>query len=215
MTHRSIRWLITGAAILAGTMHVIWPDLAIDGITATLLLVAIVPWLQPLFKSVELPGGVKIEFQDLEKVAERANAAGLLAEPVASDDQKYSYQLAASADPNLALAGLRIELERHLEHLARSRGNDDQPRGIAQLLRYLNSRELIDGAEMSVLRELVGLLNSAVHGARVEAEAAQWAFDVGPRILRALDERASAAQVAYTGIADALDAGKQCSTGRP
>jgi hypothetical protein len=36
----------------------------------TLLIVATVPWLAPLFKSLELPGGWKVEFQELRKAAQ-------------------------------------------------------------------------------------------------------------------------------------------------
>ena len=43
--------------------------------------------------------------------------------------------------------------------------------------------------ERSVLADMVGLLNNAVHGAKVDHRAASWAIDVGPRLLKALDER--------------------------
>jgi hypothetical protein len=193
--------MVTLSAVAAAVTHLVWPAAAIDGVTAALLLVAVVPWLQPLFKSLELPGGVKVEFQDLQKVAERADAAGLLATPPSSDERPgYSFLQVASLDPNLALAGLRIELERRLGLLAGSRGDTDIPRGIGGLLRFLNLRELIGGAERAVLGDLVVLLNSAVHGAKVDREAAQWALDIGPRILQALDERASSREVRYQGI---------------
>lgn len=197
-----MRWGVTVGAVALVTVHFFWPTAAIDGVTATLLLVAIIPWLQPLFKSLELPGGLKVEFQDLQKVAERADAVGLLAtnSSTASPSTSYPFLQVATADPNLALAGLRIELERRLEQLARSRGNVDIPRGIGALLRFLNQREWIGGAERAVLTDLVALLNSAVHGARVDPEAAQWALDIGPRILRALEERASSDRVNYKGI---------------
>lgn len=186
---------------MAAGVRFVWPTAPIDGVTAILLLVAAIPWLQPLFKSLELPGGVKVEFQDLEKVAQRADAAGLLAKAAPPQPQAaYSFLQVASSDPNLALAGLRIELERRLEQLARSRGDAQIPRGIGPLLMFLNSRELIGGAERGVLSDLVALLNSAVHGAKVDTEAAQWALDIGPRILQALDERAASTEVRYRGI---------------
>jgi hypothetical protein len=201
MKHIWMLWIITLCAIAAAAVHFVWPQTAIDGVTVTLLLVAVVPWLQPLFKSIELPGGVKVEFQDLQKVTERAEAAGLLATPPSADRRReYSFLQVASSDPNLALAGLRIELERRLDLLARSRAYTEIPRSIGQMLRFLNERELINGAERSVPSELVGLLNSAVHGADVDPEAAQWALDIGPRILEALQERASLSEVRYQGI---------------
>jgi hypothetical protein len=201
MTRKWLRWLITVGAVGIAVVHLVCPSATIDGVTATLLLVALLPWLQPLFKSLELPGGVKVEFQDLEKVAARADAAGLLSTPLPADQKEpYSFQMIATADPNLALAGLRIELERRLVQLAKSRGHEDAPKSIGQLLHYLNSKQLINGSERSVLSDLVPLLNSAVHGARVDAEAVDWALDTGPRILGALDERAASSEIRYRGI---------------
>jgi hypothetical protein len=49
--------------------HAIWPSARIDAATVALLVIAVVPWLAhllhlaPNLKSVELPGGVKLEFQ--------------------------------------------------------------------------------------------------------------------------------------------------------
>jgi hypothetical protein len=161
----------------------------------------VLPWLQPLFKSVELPGGVKVEFQELNEVAKRADAAGLLAAPGSPPKiPDYSFLQVASTDPNLALAGLRIELERRLEQLARLRGRGEPPKGIGRLLAYLNLNQLIGGAERSVLSDLAALLNSAVHGARVDAQATEWALEIGPRILKALEERAATEDYRYEGI---------------
>lgn len=202
MTYKWMRSVVTGTAVALAIGHLVWPAAAIDAITATLLLVAIVPWLQPLFKSLELPGGVKVEFQDLERVAARADAAGLLASSPPTERPRYSFLEVASSDPNLALAGLRIELERRLELLAHSRG-ELPPKGVGNLLRFLNSRELIGGQEREVLSDLAVLLNSAVHGARVDPEAAKWALEMGPRILQALEDRAAAQHVEYRGIVPA------------
>jgi len=202
MTDTRLRWTITIVAVLLAAAHLRWPGVSLDATTMTLLAVAILPWLRALFKSLELPGGLKIEFQDVKKVSERADALGLVSPQHAEDLQKFSFQLIARTDPNLALAGLRIELERRLLQLAESRGLRVERKGIGRLLEDLNGRELIGGAERSVLSDLAGLLNSAVHGARVEPQAAEWALDVGPRILHALEQRAAAPTVRYQGIAE-------------
>jgi len=204
--HRWMRACITIGAVAVAAVHVVWPALAIDGITALLLLVGVVPWLQPLFKSLELPGGVKVEFQEIATLEKRADDAGLLAPPGAVATQpSYSFQLVAGTDQTLALAGLRIELERRLDALARANGYEGGARGIGNLLRHLNSRELISGAERGVLSDLVSLLNSAVHGAQVSTDATERALEIGPRILEALKKRAASENVHYLGIADGTE----------
>jgi hypothetical protein len=116
MTHKAMRFMISAIAAAGVVLHVAFPHVVVDGVSVTLILVSIVPWLPPLFKSLELPGRVKLEFQEVEKVVQRAEAAGLLAptaDPLAKEEPAFVQ--VASRDPNLALAGLRIELERRLE----------------------------------------------------------------------------------------------------
>jgi hypothetical protein len=67
-----------GASVLVG-MHVWKPDLKIDSITIVLLIVAVLPWVQPLIKSIELLG-VKLELQDLKNELNDAKGAAKSAE---------------------------------------------------------------------------------------------------------------------------------------
>jgi len=76
----------------------------IDSITIALIIIAIIPWLGSLFKSLELPGGVKVEYHELQKATAKAKKAGLLK---ATTDKKpkrktkFSYQQISSEDPTL------------------------------------------------------------------------------------------------------------------
>jgi hypothetical protein len=36
---------------------------------------------------------------------------------------------------------------------------------------------------------MVGMLNSAVHGATVDISASDWAIEIGPRLLKSLDDK--------------------------
>jgi len=188
---RLLRRIVTLGALVFAGIHLIRPSLAIDAVTLTLLVIALVPWLAPIFKSLEFPGGWKVEFQDLQKVAVRAEQAGLLAAKEAATQPEFTFQRVAERDPILALAGLRIEIEKRLVALAEKRGIDVDGRGLGQLLRILAQRQVLTDGERSVLADLTGLLNSAVHGAAVDPRAAEWAMDVGPLLLKALDDLVS------------------------
>jgi len=193
LTASHLRWIITVGALVVATGHIVWPELSIDGITVTLILVSLVPWLSPLFKSLELPGGWKVEFQDLQRAADRAESVGLLA-PAATvpEPAQFTFEQVAREDPNLALAGLRIEIERRLTTLAHAHGLAVERRGIGVLLRDLTERRVLGREERSVLSDMVAMLNQAVHGAEVDSRAADWAIRTGPRLLRALDDRITA-----------------------
>ena len=54
-----------GSLVLVG-LHPIWPGISLDAVTLILLGAAVVPWLLPLFKSLKLPGGWEVEFQELQ-----------------------------------------------------------------------------------------------------------------------------------------------------
>jgi len=185
---KRLRQLITLGALAFALVHVMWPGLAIDAITLTLLVLAVVPWLGPIFKSLQFPGGWKVEFQELQKAAERADEAGLLAAAPAQVSPEFTFQRIVEEDPNLALAGLRIEIEKRLVKLAESRHIEFRNRGLGQLLRVLVDRQVLDPQARSVLADMTGLLNSAVHGATVDPRATDWAINIGPRLLTALDD---------------------------
>jgi len=181
-------WVTLGALAIA-LVHVVFPVLAIDAIALVLIVVAVVPWLAPLFKSVQLPGGWKVEFQELQKVAAKADDAGLLSPAPAGGQPEYAFQSVAESDPNLALAGLRIELEKRLVRLAEAHDVGTAMQGLGRLLRELARRGILTEDEESVLSDLVHLLNAAVHGAAVDPRATEWAMDVGPQLIQSFEEK--------------------------
>jgi len=77
MSSQRLAILVSAGALVIALVHVIWPDVEIDAVTVVLLAVAAVPWLGPIFKSIELPGGWKFEYQvqqireQVEKVERR------------------------------------------------------------------------------------------------------------------------------------------------
>jgi hypothetical protein len=181
-------WVTLGALTVA-LLHVLFPRLAIDAVALVLIVVAVVPWLAPLFKSVQIPGGWKVEFQDLQAVAAKAGDAGLLSPAPAEPEEEYAFQSVAQRDPNLALAGLRIELEKRLVRLAEAHDIGTAMQGMGRLLGELARRGILSEDEESVLSDLVHLLNAAVHGASVDPRATEWAMDVGPQLIQSFEEK--------------------------
>jgi len=181
-------WVTLGALAIA-LAHIVFPRLAIDAVALVLIVVAVVPWLAPLFKSVQIPGGWKVEFQELQDVAAKAGDAGLLSHAPPAAETEYAFQSVAERDPNLALAGLRIELEKRLVRLAEANGIGTAMQGMGRLLGELARRGILSEDEESVLSDLVHLLNAAVHGASVDPRATEWAMDVGPLLIQSFEEK--------------------------
>ena len=185
-----IQYAITILALLTATIHLIYPELAIDAVTLVLIIIAIIPWLSPLFKSLELPGGLKFEFHDLEKVGEEAKKAGLIKDtPIETKDLDYSFLIIADQDPNLALAGLRIEIEKRLRILAEKNNINAKRQGVGILMRLLSDRKLLSPQERAALSDIIGTLNKAVHGDEYDQRIGGWVIENGPKILESLDEK--------------------------
>ena len=66
---------ISAACLILFVLHRQWPEVAKDPVTLALLAFALLPWLQPLFKTVKLPGGIEITLQDMERKIEKATGA--------------------------------------------------------------------------------------------------------------------------------------------
>ena len=165
---------------MVAVARLLWPAIRIDAVTLILLGIAIVPWVASLFKTVELPGGFKIEFADLEKTRQKAQSVGLLARSGPDKSTKIE-------DPNLALAALRIALERQLRKIAERSGIHGEGRSVHSLLQVLQKQDLLNRGQTSLLSDLLPTLNRAVHGAEVDPRASQWAAEVGPRLIAGLE----------------------------
>lgn len=194
-TVRKIQISITIAALLLAIVHIIWPTLKIDAITLTLVVVAIVPWLAPLFKSLELPGGIKFEFQELKKAEQGAKAAGLVDDKPIKISQEYTFMELAESNPQLALASFRIELEKSLKTLAEHEGIVmSTRRSISYLMHDLYEKRVISNQEKAALADMIGTLNRAVHGEELDYRATQWVIDIGPRILESINKKIKGAK---------------------
>ena len=192
MRVRFIQVVITVVASSLAILHSWFPSVTIDAITVTLLGIAVIPWLGPLFKSVEIPGGVKVEFQELEEVRKRVEESGLIAEPKKvrpMEEHEYAFQAVVGNDSNLALAGLRIEIESRLREMAKQRGLGMERAPLQRLMHEFESKGAMSSTEAAAIRDLLPLLNQAAHGAETDPAAFEWAMEFGPRVLGALEDR--------------------------
>lgn len=187
-SHRPLKVTITAVAALALAVRVLFPALRIDAVSLGLLTVGLLPWLAPLIRSVELPGGLKIELQDVKKAAERITAGEPVVPVSPRQEPAYAFLAVAEQSPALALVGLRIEIEKRLRALAELVGIP-KSRPLTQLASDLRNRNVLNAKSAEGLLDLVSLGNRAAHGVDVTAEAASWSVEAGPQILALLDAK--------------------------
>lgn len=185
--HLGIKIAISGGALAVIGARLLWPELRLDGVTLGLIAVGILPWLSALIKSAELPGGWKIEFQEVQAAGAKVTRASPPPLPSA-DIPRPSYLDISDRDPNLALVGLRIEIEKRLRALG-EKYDLRENRSIIRMFGELRQRGILNDPSVSGLQELVMAGNQAAHGAEVDPRAAAWAIDYGPQILAVLDAR--------------------------
>lgn len=193
---RIIQLSISAIGILFIVGHLIWPDINIDGITVLLIIIVIIPWLAPVFKSFELPGGLKVEFHDLEKATKKLEESGLIKKGSTSKKNqyhsKYSFLNVVDIDSNLALSGLRMEIESRLKDLAELNFKIVDKHGINQITRQLAEHGVLSNQESSAILDILPILNKAAHGQEVDKQTHKWVIEIGPQILDSLEARKSA-----------------------
>ena len=200
MKTRATQILITVTMLFLAGMHVLFPDLKIDSATLILLVLAVIPWLLPIVKSVELPGGFKIELQDVKaatqkvtksavnmcgRISVRSAMTGRLT--VLPSDSVETLKSVGERDPGLAMVGFRIELEKRLRRLAAQEGFRHEGQSLHSLLHEMCAKDILPKEFTEGLSELIALGNQAAHGAEVSPDAAEWLFETAPGILKAID----------------------------
>lgn len=201
MNNKLISISITIVAIVLAILHLAWPKIAVDGITITLFALALLPWLLPILKSLELPGGVKIELRDAIAATEKIIPKSVTDKATLKTDSTLSgtaeviqtepistLKHVAQRDPNLAMVGFRIEVEKRLLYLAQLNQIENNRISLVKLVRVLHDRKVLTTKTASGLTDLISLGNRAAHGAEVSPEAVEWVLDVGQSILDELDK---------------------------
>lgn len=178
-------------------IHLIWPGITVDNISLYIIAIAVLPWIIPLFRSIKLPGGIELEpsllpAKEKERISDDAEKAGLINKNKRSiPDMASKYHELAKSDVKLALASLRIDIEERLKRIAETNQISIINRGLIYMLRELQKRDLVDINEVSVISDIAGLLNRAVHSdiEHYDFSSVEWALDLGSDIVTSLDRK--------------------------
>lgn len=166
-------------------LRVLAPELRIDAASLGLFVLAALPWSSERIKSAQLPGGMGVKLREVKDAGDKLmEGAGPRAE--SGTDPLSAHP--GNPDPNLALVGLRIDIERRLRTLADRKGlQGTQP--LSSLVEGLRGLGMLDEPADHGLRALIAAGDRAAHWARVEPGVRDWTIAHGPRILRLLDAK--------------------------
>jgi len=178
-------WVSIIAVVLV-ILHMLFPNLAIDSITVTLFVIALIPWMSSFLKSVTLPGGFGVEYKDLEKISEKVEKFGIFESVLYRKNDQYEPNV---FEPELILAWLRIEIEKRIRKICEIKEIGDKQRGLSGMLNILQHKEVLSAQEINILRDINYSLNKAAHGQHVNQRVTRWIIDIAPKILSGLDAK--------------------------
>jgi len=143
--------IVTLLFLALAAAHLFCDAVTVDSITITLLILAGLPWLAPYLKSLELPGGIKIEIKDALKKIEEASVG------ISTKENEAPY---SGVNPSLAFVALRVEIEKIIRKYHPDLGHKSHSLSIR--LQMLANEDKISRPLSVALLELVKLGNADV-----------------------------------------------------
>jgi len=193
----NISWIVFSMTLALLVCHVVgWTQITVDSTTLLLLALLLVsPFIEQLRKIKVGEFEAEIAPSEVEKVKSEVSkrlGPGEIQEPITSEVRSVGEDLLDLLDKDhiLALAKLRIELERALTRLYLSATRTARQRrqvGLNRLVSELVRSGILPTQLSEPLREVISLCNRAVHGEYVRPVDARSIVDIGIRVLEEID----------------------------
>ncbi len=181
-----MQWAIFITGIATFIMHGFFPSLfQLDWFSLLVLFVLSIPILAPYLKKAKVPGA-EFEFKDEIRGARR-----LVQISVEKAQKKFksspskkplpfeTFKLSAvkellDSDPTLALAALRIEIERRIRILVSTQtGKSTSEYTTLSLVDLTRKIRVLSSEQFSALKKIISICNKAIHGASVSKSEAE------------------------------------------
>lgn len=167
----------------------------IDNTSVVLLLVIFLsPFISAIKKIKVGEFEAEIDSKEVQKIKEDVETQ--LPEPESGDEPVPEIQNTISniiqlveTDPVIALAKLRIELEKVLNKIYRLTHKEDEekrPLSVGRLVYDLSSKEILPQGVSGPIREVVSICNRAVHGEEIREKDAKSIIEIGTSLLERL-----------------------------
>lgn len=188
-------------------IYTFFPNIKIDSTTIALTLLVFVPWVTKYLKSFELTGIGKVDLltnEEKEKLnttieeiilnnstSDNINNTNINTNTSNDISNIMKEKYFGLEDPKLSLAALRIDIEEKLLQLARLNYLKIHTHGIMKLSLELHKMEIIDNNEYSIIRDIIGILNKAVHSKLNEYDVRSYNYiiDIGCKLLNSLNNK--------------------------
>lgn len=189
-----MQWIAFIIIICLLIIRGLWPDIfSFDKYSALLLFLLAIPLLAPFLKKAKWFGAefdFKESIQNLSSLVEKSMASSKYKQNdrhINSFFNTLSTDMAlqlVEQDPNLALASLRIEIEKtlRLAYYVLIDKNSSDSKGLGFLIKELFENGIFDDHQRNALCEINILCNEAVHGGSISANDALEVIELTVRL---------------------------------
>jgi len=189
-----IQWLIVIIGIILIVVHGFWSNVFIvDGITILIFFILSIPFVAQYLRKAKFPGAefeFKEEIRETQKLvkmsveqAEKAESAG---EAKILPFETFNLSVVRGlldSDPILALAALRIEIEKKLRSAADFLDLSTRDKlSISKLIEGVSRKELLSFEQITALQKIVNMCNKAIHGSLISGEEAKEIIDLAEEL---------------------------------
>jgi len=189
-----LHWLV---GIILIFLHGFFPNqFIINNFTILIYFISAIPFIAQFLKEVNILGATFKFQEEIRKIEKLINVSGTVKVRTVTNASLAVVKSKAfdnsrkllDSDPVLALAALRIEIEKSLKVIAKKL---DMPikekRSITEIIVNLNRKEIFSHEQVLVLRKIIQMCNKAIHGAVISKSEAKEIILLTEKFYRALE----------------------------
>lgn len=190
-----LHWLI---GIILIFLHGFFPNqFIIDNFIILIYFISSIPFIAQFLKEVNILGAnfkFQEEIREVGKLINLSGTAKVKTEVKASLNVVKSKALdnarkLLDSDPVLALAALRIEIEKNIKTIAKQLDLPiKEKQSIAAIIANLKSKEIFSHKQVLILRKIIQMCNKAIHGALISRGEAKEIISLTEKFYRILEK---------------------------
>ena len=189
-----LHWLV---GIILIFLHGFFPNqFIINNFTILIYFISAIPFIAQYLKEVNILGATFKFQEEIRKIEKLINVSGTVKVRTVTNASLAVVKSKAfdnsrkllDSDPVLALAALRIEIEKSLKVIAKKL---DMPikekRSITEIIVNLKRKEIFSHEQVLALRKIIQMCNKAIHGAVISKSEAKEIILLTEKFYRALE----------------------------
>lgn len=186
---RLYRWTILVIGIGLIVLNAFYPNLfKINAFTILILFILSIPTVAPYLKEAKFPGAKFVFKDEIVKTKKLVQKSLEEAEKQIKISPFETFKLSPvkeqlESDYILALAALRIEIEKKLKRAANFLDIPERDkRRLSQIINALQRKEILFPEQISALKKILNMCNKAIHGEPVSKSEANQIVDLADEL---------------------------------